>query len=148
MNHKSTSELKATLQAQREWLRTASKRDLRYGRVKGEVQESEAELAARGETLGAHEPRRPEASRSKINRATHRVQMQTFDWPAPDEIDEDSPLCFHEDRGDGTAACGQPLKPWMDADGTVRQTYWARFGQGPVDCGKCANVTGAVCGYE
>jgi hypothetical protein len=26
--------------------------------------------------------------------------------------------------------------------------YWHRFGEGPVDCGKCANVSGEPTGYE
>jgi hypothetical protein len=149
MNDQSAAELKANLQAKREWLTTASKRDLRYRRVKREVHELEAELAALGDMLEAPKPRRSEAPRRKIYHATHRIQMQTVDWPAPGEIDEDGPLCFHEDRGDGMPACGQPLRTWTDfKTDTMYPTYWLRFGAGPVDCGKCANVTGAVLGYE
>jgi hypothetical protein len=148
MEHKSTAELKATLLAQREWLTTTSKRDLRYRRVKQEVREMEAELAARGEAVETPQPRRVQA-RSGVYHATHRVQLQTVDWPAPGELDEDSPLCFHENRGDGMPACGQPLRTWTDfKTDTTYETYWARYGAGPVDCGKCANVTGAARGYE
>jgi hypothetical protein len=75
--------------------------------------------------------------------------MQTVDWPASGEIDEDSPLCFHEDRGDGMPACGQPLRTWTDfKTGTAYQPQWLGFDAGMVDCGKCANVTRAVLGYE
>ena len=60
--------------------------------------------------------------------------------------DDDPGLCFHEDRGDGVALCGQPLKPWVDESGALRDVEWSQFGAGPVDCGKCANISGAVVG--
>jgi hypothetical protein len=127
---KSTAELKAMLRALREWLTNASKRDLLYRRVKREAQELEAELVALGEPLEASKPRQVQARRG-VYQATPRVQMQTVDWPAPGEIDEDIPLCFHEDRGDGMPACGQPLRTWTDfKTGTTYQTYWLRFDAG------------------
>jgi hypothetical protein len=117
--------------------------------VKREVHALEAELAELGETLEAPKPRPSEPARHKIYHATRRVQMQTVDWPAPGEIDEDNPLCFHDDRGDGMPTCGQPLRTWTDfKTDTTHQAYLLRFAAGPVDCGKCANITGAVQGYE
>ena len=41
------------------------------------------------------------------------------------------------------------MRRWTDfKTGTTYQTYWLGFDAGMVDCGKCANVTGAVLGYE
>jgi hypothetical protein len=58
-------------------------------------------------------------------------------------------LAMHEDRGDGTALCGQGLNDWKDPKtGIPRRSVWLRHGAGPVDCGRCANVSRVPTGYE
>ena len=139
----SASELRANLRARREW--AASATGWRRRDALRDIREMEDELRARGE-LPEPEPPRPQlVSRPKgVYRTTHRVKMHTVGTPP----DDDPGLCFHEDRGDGVALCGQPLKPWVDESGALRDVEWAQFGEGPVDCGKCANISGAVVGYE
>lgn len=57
-------------------------------------------------------------------------------------------LAVHEDRGDGTALCGQPLTPWTNSDGVGRDVFWQRFGEGPVNCGRFARIPSETPGYE
>ena len=61
--------------------------------------------------------------------------MHTVNTPP----DNDPSLSYHEDRGDGLPLCGQPLNPWTDENGVLRDVEWAPHGPGLVDCGKCAN---------
>ena len=65
------------------------------------------------------------------------------------DTDEETRLAFHEDKGDGTALCGQPANDWTDPKtGIHYRGVWRRHGPGPVSCGKCANVSGEARGYE
>jgi hypothetical protein len=58
-------------------------------------------------------------------------------------------LAMHEDGGDSTALCGQGLRDWTDPKTGIRwPSRWLGHGPGPVDCGKCANVSGESTGYE
>ena len=43
----------------------------------------------------------------------------------------------------------QQLNDWTDPKTGKRwRSVWLRHGPGPVDCGKCANVSGELTGYE
>jgi hypothetical protein len=58
-------------------------------------------------------------------------------------------LAMHEDGGDSTALCGQGLRDWTDPKTGIRwPSRWLGHGPGPVDCGKCANISGEPTGYE
>ena len=76
----------------------------------------------------------------------HWVQMLTVGEERPDEPHDI--LAVHEDRGDGTALCGQPLTSWMDHDGTRHEVFWGRYAEGPVNCGRCARIAAETPGYE
>ena len=147
MSDKPTSELKADLLALIDWL-TANPHDPRAADFKRQVREMRAELEARGETLQVPKP--PEPQRGSVPntsyRAVHRVQMLTVGDERPDEPPDI--LAVHEDRGDGTALCGQPLTSYMDRDGTRHDVFWARYGEGPVNCGRCARIAAETPGYE
>ena len=140
MNDKPTAELKADLREQRQWLAN-NPRDFRAGDYRRRISQLEADLETRGEAL---EPERPDApTRRKIYDAQHRVQMTAEGWMG------ENTLSMHEDRGDGTALCGQGLNDWTDPKTGKRwRSVWLRHGPGPVDCGKCANVSGEPTGYE
>jgi len=142
MNDDSTAELKANLRALREWLAT-NPSGVRAQDIRRRVRETEAELEARGETLEPERRTVPKRTGLKIYDAPHRVQMSVDGWEG------ENTLALHEDRGDGTALCGQPLNDWADPKtGTRWPSVWLRHGPGPVDCGKCANVSGEPTGYE
>lgn len=131
----STSELRANLRALREHAKTVS--GWRQKSALRTIAEMQDELAARGE------PPEPEPERSTSKSASQpkgyhtpqRLKMHTVNTPP----DDDPGLCYHEDRGDGLPLCGQPLNPWTDENGVLRNVEWAPHGSGLVDCGKCAN---------
>jgi hypothetical protein len=137
-----TAELKAELRAESEYLESGPPA-FRARASRSRIRELEAALKARGEKL---EPeRKPNASTTarKIYHAQHRVQMTSVGWEG------ENTLAMHEDRGDGTALCGQPLRDWTDPRTGIRwRIVWSRHGPGPVDCGKCANISGESTGYE
>ncbi|MFZ0976590.1 MAG: hypothetical protein WAN22_30500 [Solirubrobacteraceae bacterium] len=129
----STSELRVNLRARREWARTAigwRRRD-----ALREIREMEDALEARGEPPEPEPPERPKAPQPNGYYTPQRLKMHTVDT-APDD---DPQLCYHEDRGDGLPLCGQPLNPWTDENGVLREVEWAAHGPGLVDCGKCLN---------
>jgi hypothetical protein len=129
----STSELRANLRAEREHAATVS--GWRRKSARQRIVEIEAELEARGE-LAEPEPATPKRGpQPKGYHTPQRLKMHTVDTPP----DDDSTLCYHEDRGDGMPLCGQPLNPWTDENGVLREVEWAPHGSGVVDCGKCAN---------
>lgn len=142
MSDKPTAELKANLRAEREYLESGPPA-FRARASRNRIRELEAALEARGEKL---EPeRKPIASRTagKIYDAQHRVQMVGEGWEG------ENTLAMHEDRGDGTALCGQPLRDWTDPKTGKRwRSMWLRHGAGPVNCGKCAHVSGEPTGFE
>ena len=140
MNDRSTASLKTDLRAQREWL-AHNAGDFRAKDVKRHISEIEAELERRGETVEPERERAPETKRRRIYHADHRVRME---FP---EHEGEPTLAMHEDRGDGTALCGQALNDWTDPKTGLRyRSVWRRHGAGPVDCGKCANVSGEPTG--
>ena len=129
----STSELRVNLRARREWLHTAigwRRRD-----ALREIREMEDELEARGELPEPEPPERPKAPQPNGYYTPQRLKMHTVDTPP----DDDPKLCYHEDRGAGLPLCGQPLNPWTDENGILREVEWAPHGPGLVDCGKCLN---------
>ena len=128
-----TSELRANLRAQRD--HAASVSGWRRKSALRTVVEMENELEVRGETPEAEPPKPKHASQPKGYHTPQRLKMHTVNTP-PDDA---STLCYHEDRGDGLPLCGQPLNPWMDKNGVLRDVEWAPHGSGLVDCGKCAN---------
>jgi hypothetical protein len=129
----STSELRANLRARRDYAATVSSRRLKS--ALRSIVEMEAELEARGEPPEP-EPSKPEqAPQPKGYYTSQRLWMHTVNTPPDDE----PTLCYDEDRGDGLPLCGQPLNPWTDENGVLRDVEWAPHGPGLVDCGKCAN---------
>jgi hypothetical protein len=115
----STSELRVNLRARREWAQTAigwRRRD-----ALREIREMEDELEARGESPEAEAPERAKAPQPTGYYTPQRLKMHTVDT-APDD---DPQLCYHEDRGDGLPLCGQPLNPWTDENGVLREVEWA-----------------------
>ena len=101
----------------------------------------EDELEARGEPPEPEPPERAEAAQPTGYYMLQRLKMHTVDT-APDD---DPQLCYHEDRGDGLPLCGQPLNPWTDENGVLREVEWAPHGPGLVDCGKCLTTrTGTI----
>jgi hypothetical protein len=141
VNDNSIAELKANLRAQLEWL-ASNPRDMRAQGVRRRVREMKAELEAHGETLEPERRTAPTSTERKIYHAQHRVQMGAEEWA-------ENTLAMHEDRGDGTALCGQQLKDWTDPrTGKRWRSVWLRHGPGPVDCGRCANISGEPTGYE
>jgi hypothetical protein len=115
----STSELRANLRARREYAATVS--GWRLKSALRNIVEMEDELEARGE------PPKPErASQPKGYYTPQRLKMHTVDTPP----DDDPTLCYHEDRGDGLPLCGQPLNPWTDEYGVLRDVEWAPHGPG------------------
>jgi hypothetical protein len=101
------------------------------------------ELEARGETLEPERRTAPTRTEDKIYHAQHRVQMGSDGWEG------ENTLATHEDCGDGTALCGQALRDWTDPKTGKRwRVVWLRLGPGPVNCGKCANISGEPTGYE
>jgi len=142
MNDKTTAELKADLREQRQWLMN-NPRDFRVRDYKRRISEIEAELEARGEPLEPPPKRGREANRRKIYQAQHTVQMTAVGWEG------ENTLAMHEDRGDGTALCGQGLTDWTDPKTGIRwRSVWLRHSPGPVDCGRCANASSELTGYE
>ena len=142
MKDNSTAELKANVRAQLEWL-AGNPRDMRAQDVRRRVQEMKAELEARGETLEPERRTAPTRTESKIYYAQRRVQGGADGWEG------ENTLAMHEDRGDGTPLCGQPIKDWTDPKTGKRwRVVWLRHGPGPVECGKCANISGEPTGYE
>lgn len=142
MNDKPTAELKADLREHREWVAN-NPRDFRVRDYKQRISQIEAELEARGEELEPLPKRTHQARRPTIYHAQHRVQMAADGWEG------ENTLAMHEDRGDGTALCGQPLGDWTDPKTGKRwHSAWAGHGPGPVDCGKCATVSGELAGHE
>jgi hypothetical protein len=129
----SSSELRANLRARREYAATVS--GWRLKSALRSIVEMEHELEARGEPPEPEPPKPKRASQPKGYYTPQRLKMHTVDTPP----DDDPSLCFHEDRGDGLPLCGQPLNPWTDEDGVLRDVEWASHGPGLVDCGKCAN---------
>jgi hypothetical protein len=128
-----TSELRANLRAEREHAATVS--GWRQKSARQRTVEIEAELEARGEPP-EREPAKPQQGpQPKGYHTPQRLKMHTVDTPP----DDDATLCYHEDRGDGMPLCGQPLNPWTDENGALREVEWAPHGPGVVDCGKCAN---------
>jgi hypothetical protein len=141
MTDESTAELKANLRAQLEWL-VSHPTGMRAQSVKRRVQEMKAELEARGEKLEPERRSAPTRTERKIYYAQQRVQMVAEGWEG------ENTLAMHEDRGDGTALCGQQLRDWTDPEGKRWRSVWLRHGPGRVECGKCANVSGEPTGYE
>lgn len=142
MTDRPTAELKAELREQRQWLAN-NPRDFRARDYRRRISALEAELEARGEKLEPERRGTPRRSETKIYQAQHRVQMVGEGWEG------ENTLAMHEDRGDGTPLCGQPLRDWTDPKTGMRwRSVWSRHGAGPVDCGKCANISGEPTGYE
>ena len=129
----STSELRTNLRALREHAATVS--GWRRKSALQSIVEMEDELEARGEPPEPEPSKPKQASRPKGYYTRQRLKMHTVNTPPDDE----PTLCYHEDRGDGLPLCGQPLNPWTDENGVVRDVEWAPHGPGAVDCGKCAN---------
>ena len=129
----STSELRANLRARREYAATLSGWRLKSAlRTIGEMED---ELERRGEPAEPEPPKPKPKFQPKGYYTPQRLKMHTINTPPDDE----PTLCHHEDRGDGLPLCGQPLNPWTDENGDLRDVEWAAHGPGLVDCGKCAN---------
>lgn len=141
MKDKSTAELKADLRALLEWLASSSS-GTRAQDARRRVREMKTELEARGETLEPERRSAPTRTERKIYVAQRRVQMVADGWEG------DNTLAMHEDSGDGAALCGQQLRDWTDPTGKRWRIVWLRHGPGPVDCGRCANISGEPTGYE
>jgi hypothetical protein len=142
VSDKPTAELRADLRAEREYLESGPPA-FRAQASRNRIRELEAALQSRGEKLEPERRPTPSGAVRRIYHAQHRVQLTAVGWNG------ENTLAMHEDRGDGTALCGQPLRDWTDPETGIRwRSVWLRYGPGPVDCGKCANVTEEPTGYE